>query len=50
MCVALMSMSDHFVVFIVFCQSEKEQPVFALLSLRWGSFRDVAASISKSVT
>ncbi|TSX17016.1 Acylglycerol kinase, mitochondrial [Bagarius yarrelli] len=28
-------------------QSEKEQPVFALLSLRWGSFRDVATSVSK---
>ncbi|KAL7871272.1 hypothetical protein SRHO_G00087690 [Serrasalmus rhombeus] len=28
-------------------KSEKDQPVFALLSLRWGSFRDVAASISK---
>ncbi|XP_053090799.1 acylglycerol kinase, mitochondrial isoform X1 [Pangasianodon hypophthalmus] len=28
-------------------KSEKEQPVFALLSLRWGSFRDVATSISK---
>ncbi|XP_047678025.1 acylglycerol kinase, mitochondrial isoform X2 [Tachysurus fulvidraco] len=28
-------------------KSEQEQPVFALLSLRWGSFRDVATSISK---
>uniref|UniRef100_A0AAR2LSE1 Acylglycerol kinase, mitochondrial n=1 Tax=Pygocentrus nattereri TaxID=42514 RepID=A0AAR2LSE1_PYGNA len=28
-------------------KSEKDQPVFALVSLRWGSFRDVAASISK---
>ncbi|XP_036441134.1 acylglycerol kinase, mitochondrial [Colossoma macropomum] len=28
-------------------KSEKEQPVFALLSLRWGCFRDVAGSISK---
>lgn len=28
-------------------QGDKEQPVYALLSLRWGAFRDVAASISK---
>ncbi|XP_012688555.1 acylglycerol kinase, mitochondrial [Clupea harengus] len=28
-------------------QGEKEQPVFALVSLRWGAFRDVAAKISK---
>ncbi|KAL2093748.1 hypothetical protein ACEWY4_011060 [Coilia grayii] len=28
-------------------QGETEQPVFALLSLRWGAFRDVAAKISK---
>ncbi|KAI5623999.1 acylglycerol kinase, mitochondrial precursor [Silurus asotus] len=28
-------------------KSEKEQPVFALLGLRWGSFRDAATSISK---
>lgn len=28
-------------------KSEKEQPVFALLGLRWGAFRDVASSISK---
>ncbi|XP_076848334.1 acylglycerol kinase, mitochondrial [Brachyhypopomus gauderio] len=28
-------------------QSGKEQPVFALLGLRWGAFRDVASSISK---
>ncbi|XP_062403245.1 acylglycerol kinase, mitochondrial isoform X1 [Sardina pilchardus] len=28
-------------------QGEKEQPVYALLSLRWGAFRDVANSISK---
>ncbi|XP_066540460.1 acylglycerol kinase, mitochondrial [Hoplias malabaricus] len=28
-------------------KSEKEQPVFGLISLRWGSFRDVAESISK---
>uniref|UniRef100_A0A671NPH8 Acylglycerol kinase, mitochondrial n=1 Tax=Sinocyclocheilus anshuiensis TaxID=1608454 RepID=A0A671NPH8_9TELE len=27
-------------------KSEKEQPVFALLGLRWGAFRDVACSIS----
>uniref|UniRef100_A0AAQ5XJS2 Acylglycerol kinase, mitochondrial n=1 Tax=Amphiprion ocellaris TaxID=80972 RepID=A0AAQ5XJS2_AMPOC len=26
---------------------EKEQPVFALMGLRWGAFRDVAATISK---
>uniref|UniRef100_A0A4W4HA26 Acylglycerol kinase, mitochondrial n=1 Tax=Electrophorus electricus TaxID=8005 RepID=A0A4W4HA26_ELEEL len=28
-------------------KGDKEQPVFALLGLRWGSFRDVASSISK---
>ncbi|XP_061085450.1 acylglycerol kinase, mitochondrial [Conger conger] len=28
-------------------KGEKEQPVFALIGLRWGAFRDVAASISK---
>ncbi|XP_077105003.1 acylglycerol kinase, mitochondrial [Siphateles boraxobius] len=28
-------------------KGEKEQPVFALLCLRWGAFRDVASSISK---
>lgn len=28
-------------------KGEKEQPVFALLGLRWGAFRDVATSISK---
>ncbi|KAL4612825.1 acylglycerol kinase, mitochondrial [Arapaima gigas] len=28
-------------------KGEKEQPVFAVIGLRWGSFRDVAASISK---
>ncbi|XP_062860704.1 acylglycerol kinase, mitochondrial [Trichomycterus rosablanca] len=28
-------------------KSEKEQPIFALISLRWGAFRDVAGSISK---
>ncbi|KAI4875819.1 hypothetical protein NFI96_017151 [Prochilodus magdalenae] len=28
-------------------KSDKDQPVFALISLRWGSFRDIAASISK---
>lgn len=28
-------------------KSEKEQPVYALLGLRWGAFRDVASSISK---
>ncbi|KAA0714973.1 Acylglycerol kinase, mitochondrial [Triplophysa tibetana] len=28
-------------------QGEKEQPVFALSSLRWGAFRDVATKISK---
>lgn len=28
-------------------KSEKDQPVFALMSIRWGSFRDVAESISK---
>ncbi|XP_038162164.1 acylglycerol kinase, mitochondrial [Cyprinodon tularosa] len=28
-------------------QGEKEQPVFALIGLRWGAFRDVAAKISK---
>ncbi|XP_015463018.2 acylglycerol kinase, mitochondrial isoform X2 [Astyanax mexicanus] len=28
-------------------KSEKEQPVFAVMSIRWGSFRDVAESISK---
>uniref|UniRef100_A0A3Q3F2R2 Acylglycerol kinase, mitochondrial n=1 Tax=Labrus bergylta TaxID=56723 RepID=A0A3Q3F2R2_9LABR len=28
-------------------QGEKEQPVFALMGLRWGAFRDVAATISK---
>ncbi|XP_055029597.1 acylglycerol kinase, mitochondrial [Misgurnus anguillicaudatus] len=28
-------------------KGEKEQPVFALSSLRWGAFRDVASSISK---
>uniref|UniRef100_A0A3P8UYQ3 Acylglycerol kinase, mitochondrial n=1 Tax=Cynoglossus semilaevis TaxID=244447 RepID=A0A3P8UYQ3_CYNSE len=26
---------------------EKEQPVFALMGLRWGAFRDVAAKLSK---
>ncbi|XP_030620955.1 acylglycerol kinase, mitochondrial [Chanos chanos] len=28
-------------------KGEMEQPVFALLGIRWGAFRDVAASISK---
>uniref|UniRef100_A0A667ZJ63 Acylglycerol kinase, mitochondrial n=1 Tax=Myripristis murdjan TaxID=586833 RepID=A0A667ZJ63_9TELE len=28
-------------------KGEKEQPVFALLGLRWGAFRDAAATISK---
>ncbi|XP_017274391.1 acylglycerol kinase, mitochondrial [Kryptolebias marmoratus] len=28
-------------------KGEKEQPVFALIGLRWGAFRDVAAKISK---
>lgn len=28
-------------------KGEKEQPVFALMGLRWGAFRDVASSISK---
>lgn len=28
-------------------KSEKEQPVFALMGLRWGAFRDVASTISK---
>uniref|UniRef100_A0A8P4G339 Acylglycerol kinase, mitochondrial n=1 Tax=Dicentrarchus labrax TaxID=13489 RepID=A0A8P4G339_DICLA len=28
-------------------KGEKEQPVFALMGLRWGAFRDVAATISK---
>uniref|UniRef100_A0A8C6SH38 Acylglycerol kinase, mitochondrial n=1 Tax=Neogobius melanostomus TaxID=47308 RepID=A0A8C6SH38_9GOBI len=28
-------------------KGEREQPVFALMSLRWGAFRDVASSISK---
>uniref|UniRef100_A0A1A8QAL3 Acylglycerol kinase, mitochondrial n=1 Tax=Nothobranchius pienaari TaxID=704102 RepID=A0A1A8QAL3_9TELE len=28
-------------------KGEKEQPVFALVGLRWGAFRDVAARISK---
>ncbi|XP_034390708.1 acylglycerol kinase, mitochondrial [Cyclopterus lumpus] len=28
-------------------KGEKEQPVFALTGLRWGAFRDVAATISK---
>lgn len=28
-------------------KGEKEQPVFALSSLRWGAFRDVASNISK---
>ncbi|XP_063052127.1 acylglycerol kinase, mitochondrial [Engraulis encrasicolus] len=28
-------------------QGETEQPVFALISLRWGAFRDVAAKIKK---
>ncbi|KAA8590459.1 hypothetical protein FQN60_014393 [Etheostoma spectabile] len=28
-------------------KGEKEQPVFALMGLRWGTFRDVAATISK---
>lgn len=28
-------------------KSEKEQPVFALMGLRWGAFRDAAATISK---
>ncbi|XP_064175322.1 acylglycerol kinase, mitochondrial [Anguilla rostrata] len=28
-------------------KGEKEQPVFALIGLRWGAFRDVASSISK---
>ncbi|KAI7802239.1 acylglycerol kinase, mitochondrial [Triplophysa rosa] len=28
-------------------KGEKEQPVFALSSLRWGAFRDVATNISK---
>ncbi|XP_059191172.1 acylglycerol kinase, mitochondrial [Centropristis striata] len=28
-------------------KGEKEQPVFALMGLRWGVFRDVAATISK---
>ncbi|KAL0968512.1 hypothetical protein UPYG_G00267850 [Umbra pygmaea] len=28
-------------------QGEKEQPVFALIGLQWGAFRDVAATIKK---
>lgn len=28
-------------------KGEKEQPVFALMGLRWGAFRDVAATINK---
>uniref|UniRef100_A0A8C5BJB5 Acylglycerol kinase, mitochondrial n=1 Tax=Gadus morhua TaxID=8049 RepID=A0A8C5BJB5_GADMO len=28
-------------------KGEKEQPVFALMGLRWGAFRDAAATISK---
>ncbi|XP_033823710.1 acylglycerol kinase, mitochondrial [Periophthalmus magnuspinnatus] len=28
-------------------KGDKEQPVFALMGLRWGAFRDVASSISK---
>uniref|UniRef100_A0A7N6ATN0 Acylglycerol kinase, mitochondrial n=1 Tax=Anabas testudineus TaxID=64144 RepID=A0A7N6ATN0_ANATE len=28
-------------------KSEKEQPVFALMGLRWGAFRDVSSTISK---
>lgn len=28
-------------------KGEKEQPVFAMMGLRWGAFRDVAATISK---
>lgn len=28
-------------------KGEKEQPVFALMGLRWGAFRDVASTISK---
>lgn len=28
-------------------KGEKEQPVFAVMGLRWGAFRDVAATISK---
>uniref|UniRef100_A0A669B142 Acylglycerol kinase, mitochondrial n=1 Tax=Oreochromis niloticus TaxID=8128 RepID=A0A669B142_ORENI len=28
-------------------KGEKEQPVFALMGLRWGAFRDVASKISK---
>lgn len=28
-------------------KGEKEQPVFALMALRWGAFRDVASTISK---
>ncbi|XP_036964032.1 acylglycerol kinase, mitochondrial [Acanthopagrus latus] len=28
-------------------KGEQEQPVFALMGLRWGAFRDVAATISK---
>lgn len=28
-------------------KGEKEQPVFALIGLRWGAFRDVATTISK---
>ncbi|CAJ1057152.1 acylglycerol kinase%2C mitochondrial [Xyrichtys novacula] len=28
-------------------KGEKDQPVFALMGLRWGAFRDVAATISK---
>ncbi|CAB1313586.1 unnamed protein product [Coregonus sp. 'balchen'] len=28
-------------------KGEKEQPVFALIGLRWGAFRDVAATIKK---
>lgn len=31
----------------LFSQGEKEQPVFALMGLRWGAFRDVASKISK---
>uniref|UniRef100_A0AAX7TEL8 Acylglycerol kinase, mitochondrial n=1 Tax=Astatotilapia calliptera TaxID=8154 RepID=A0AAX7TEL8_ASTCA len=31
----------------LFFQGEKEQPVFALMGLRWGAFRDVASKISK---
>ncbi|XP_058501170.1 acylglycerol kinase, mitochondrial [Solea solea] len=28
-------------------KGEKDQPVFALMGLRWGAFRDVAATVSK---